>query len=71
MYIYTVTVACVSIILVFVSLSSLLASLRQKILTLTSLSFHLSISPPISPQAIDLTDLTHRRYDPNRQTTMH
>ena len=54
--------------------SQLSLSTVYSLLTLTSLSFHLSLSPPISPQAIDLTDLTlidlidltHRRYDLNR-----
>ena len=84
-----VTIAHLSIILVFASLSSQLSQL-------TALSFnrvysshsHLSIvfifpsvhwshlsptiSPPISPQAtnLTLTNLTHRRYDLNGQTTL-
>ena len=46
--------------------SQLSLSTVYSLLTLTSLSFHLSLSPSISPQS---TDLTHHQYDLNRQTT--
>ena len=46
--------------------SQLSLSTVYSLLTLTSLSFHHSLSPSISPQS---TDLTHHQYDLNRQTT--
>ena len=56
-------------LLLTLSGSQLSLSTTYSLLTLTSLSFLLSLSPSISPQATNLTDLIHCRYDLNKQTT--